>query len=134
MKMLFVIIFGTVFFSSSSFSIEMNKAGPNSGHVARSATAQGIEAYNIELVDKGNIMQVYLLDLNLTNPTVENSSVTLEYINKKIIKIDCKAEKTYFLCGKPKETILNFKEVAVNSVRNRIKTKAVVYKLPLKFN
>lgn len=130
MKMLFLIFFEIVFFSRSAFSI----AGPNGGHITKPGTATGVEAYNIELVDKGKFMQVYLLDLNLKNPVIENSSVTVKYINKEEIKIDCKTENNYFICAKPKETILNFKQVMVESVRDRIKAKEVIYNLPLKFD
>lgn len=105
-----------------------DRPGPNGGYITMPGT------YHIELVDKGNTMLVYLLDLSMKNPIVDNSSVSLKFLNEKALEISCKAENKYFVCNKPKEKLLNFKEVVVESVRNKVKAKAAVYKLPLKFD
>ena len=51
-----------------------------------------------------NTVQVYLLDLSMKNPTVENSSVS--YVNSNSLVINCKSENIYFACIKPKEKLI----------------------------
>lgn len=128
MKLLFVTIIGSLFFANSAFSMGGDKAGPNGGYITMPGT------YHVELVDKGAVMNVYLLDLSMKNAITENSSVSLVFENDKKLGINCKAEENHFVCIKPSEKTLNFKEIIVESVRNKVRGKAAVYKLPLKFH
>ena len=120
MKMLFMIIFGTLLFSATAFSMGDDKPGPNGGYIKMPGT------YHVELVDKGNKMEVYLLDLSMKNPTVENSSVSLKFVNTNSIEINCKSEKNYFVCIKPKDKLITYKEIIVETIRNKVKAKSAI--------
>jgi hypothetical protein len=128
MKMLFVTIFGTLFFSTSVFSMGGDKPGPHGGYISMPGT------YHIELVDKGDTVQVYLLDIGMKNPTITNSSVSLKFVNDKEVEATCKTRDKYFVCNKPDAGLEKFREIRLLSVRNKIKAKAAVYKLPLQFD
>jgi len=125
MKLLFVPFLTFVLYSSSIFSMGGDKPGPNGGYISMPGT------YHVELVDKGQVFRVYLLDMSMRNPIVLNSSVKLKFISNKSQEISCSTEKNYFVCKKPTG---KFKEVIVDSTRNKVHAIVATYKLPLKFD
>lgn len=125
----FIMTLLTVLLSSSSvFSMGGDKPGPHGGHITMPGTI------HVELVDKGEMIRIYLLDLSMKNPTIENSSVSLKLVGQKTLTMECKPENSYFTCLNPMGKLLDFTEIIVESVRNKVKAKEAIYKLPLKFN
>ncbi|MBC7538666.1 MAG: hypothetical protein H7281_07585 [Bacteriovorax sp.] len=105
-----------------------DKPGPNGGYIKMPGT------YHIELVDKGNKYIVYLLDISMKNPTVNNSSVLLIFVKDIEHKISCKPKTNYFECEKPNAGLKNFREIKLESVRNKVKANFAIYTLPLQFD
>ena len=127
MKLVYLTLIGTLLAAGPLFSMGEDEPGPNGGHITMPGT------YHIELVNKELIIRVYLLDLSMKNPLVENSSVTLKFLDNKIPEIQCKPQNKYFLCNKPKNLLNNQKQIIVESVRNKVKGKIAIYKWPLSF-
>ena len=127
MKLIFVPFLSLVLYSSSIFSMGGDKPGPNGGFISMPGT------YHVELIDKGQVFRVYLLDIGMKNPTVENSNVTLKFTSTNSQEIICKPEHNYFVCKKPIGKLQNFKDVVVESTRNKVHANIATYKLPLKF-
>lgn len=104
-----------------------DKPGPNGGYITMPGT------YHVELVDKGNTMQVYLLDLDMKNPIVKDSSVSLNFISNLTKKVNCRPKNKFFVCDKPSKDLAMYKEINLESVRNKVKGQVAIYKLPLQF-
>lgn len=117
---IFLLTFATV-----SFAHGMNKFGPNGGYVKMPG------AFHTELVDKGNKIHVYLLDMSFKNPTVINSTVKAIYKGASIIEYSCSKESNYFVCEKPSSGLQGLKEISISAVRNNNKAIAATYNLPL---
>ncbi|MBC7427585.1 MAG: hypothetical protein H7336_03170 [Bacteriovorax sp.] len=128
MKMVFVTLMGMIVISNSAYSMGGDKPGPNGGFVKMPGT------YHVELVPKKDKVLVYLLDLSLKNPISQDSSVTLKLINKETKELGCKVENKYFICNISSAEFAQYSEVNVESIRNKIKGKVAVYKIPLKFD
>jgi hypothetical protein len=128
MKMVFVTLMGMIVISNSAYSMGGDKPGPNGGFVKMPGT------YHVELVPKKDKVLVYLLDLSLKNPISQDSSVTLKLINKETKELGCKVENKYFICNISSVDFAQYTEVNVESIRNKIKGKVAVYKIPLKFD
>ncbi len=109
----------------SAFSMGGDKAGPNGGFIKMPG------AFHVELIDKGEEYQIYLLDISMKNPTTLNSSVSIRINKDNSMKIICQATKTYFLCPKPKKDLNELKELMVDSMRNKIRGGTAHYKIPL---
>ncbi len=127
MKTVFVILLGNILFSSVAFSMGGDKPGPNGGYITMPGT------YHVELVDKGTEMRVYLLDISMKNPTTENSTVSLRFINNEKNAINCIPKNKFFICDKPHKDLGKYKSIQIESVRNKVKGKVASYQLPLKF-
>ena len=108
------------------FAHGMNALGPHGGYIQMPGT------FHTELVDKGNEMHVYLLDLTFKNPMTADSSVLIKYSGKDIKQLDCSKEVDHFVCDKPMSSIKGIKEISLTPVRNKIKGKEAIYPLPLK--
>ncbi|MDD4976041.1 MAG: hypothetical protein PHY93_16925 [Bacteriovorax sp.] len=128
MKILLVTFLGTLFITNSVFSMGGDKPGPHEGYITMPGT------YHVELVDKGNLLLVYLLDISMKNPTVANSRVSLKFVNDKEVEVSCKAKNKYFVCNKPNIGLEKFKEIKLESTRNKVKAEVAIYKLPLQFD
>lgn len=105
---------------------QMDKLGPNGGYVKMPG------AYHVEVVDKGDVLNVYLLDIQFKNPLTENSSVAVTYYGSQPFETECKKQEHYFVCPLPKAGLTSYKRVSIKSVRNKIKAGLAVYDLPLK--
>ncbi len=127
MKTLLATIASTLLFSTSIFAMGGDKPGPNGGYITMPGT------YHVELLDKGNTMQVYLLDISMKNPTVKDSTVSLKYIGEETKEVACKAKKKHFVCEKPNKNLGKFTKIELESVRNKVKGTTASYKLPLRF-
>lgn len=121
-----VTLLSTLLISSSLFAHGMNKNGPHGGFINMPG------AFHTELVDKGNQMNVYLIDMSFKNPIVTDSSVTITYKGTKVTQITCTKEKDYFVCEKPKDGLNNIDTISISAVRNKNKARDAVYKVPLK--
>lgn len=115
-----------ILFSSGSFAHGMNSLGPNGGYIKMPG------AFHTELVDNGNTMQVYLLDMGFKNPTTIDSSVKIKYHGDSHFDYLCKKSTNSFICEKPKNGLKDYKEVVISVVRNKIQASEAVYSLPLK--
>lgn len=116
------------FFLSSEIVLAhgMNKLGPNGGYIRMPG------AFHTELVDKGNKMRVYLLDIQFKNPVTADSSVSIKYKGSKESEYACIKSQNYFECKKPDSGLKNVKEVILNATRNKSKGGEAVYTVPLK--
>lgn len=116
----------TLFFNGTLRAHGMNELGPHGGYIKMPG------AFHTELVDKGDRLNVYLLDLNFKNPTIVDSSVLVLYKGNKLVATDCKQENDYFVCDKPKLGFKDFKTIVISSKRNKTQGKEAIYSLPLK--
>ncbi len=103
----------------------MNKYGPNGGYIKMPG------AFHSELVDKGALIHVYLLDMSFKNPMVNNSTVKIIYKGASNTEFSCSKDSDYFVCDKPAGGLQLHKEIAVSAVRNNNKGTDAIYKLPL---
>ena len=106
-----------------------NKPGPHEGFIRMPG------AFHTELVPVGkDQVKIYLLDMDWKNPTVKNSTVTLEYLASQKVQGACEPkENQYFLCSFPSTiSIDKHGKFIVNSSRDGQKGMAVDYELPLK--
>lgn len=106
----------------------MNKKGPHGGFIKMPGT------FHTELVDRGDKIVVYLIDINFKNPITYNSNVFLTYKGQQSIDINCAEEKDYFVCYKPKEKFEYFQQIIIHSIRNKIKATEAVYGIPLRLD
>jgi len=112
--MIFILIMAKLAFAHGETSL-----GPRGGYIKMPAN------YHIELVDKGNELNLYLVDINYKDPKTENSSVLLKS-GKSTYR--CKVKSDHFICPNPK------KEFKAESVRNNTKGVDVVFRFPLNKN
>lgn len=72
-----------------------DKPGPNGGHIKMPAN------FHTELlILPNNQLQIFLIDIEFKNPTVENSTVTVTYKNKKrLTKLKCKPQSSWYICS-----------------------------------
>lgn len=128
MKFKLITIFVLIILNTSLFAHGMNKKGPHGGYIKMPG------AFHTELVDKGNKMFVYLIDINFKNALSNNSHVAVTYKGSKSVDTNCFKEKDYFICDKPKEKLNLFQEIIIRAVRNNISASEAVYGLPLKLD
>lgn len=128
MKFFFATSLIILFYSYNLYSMGNDRPGPNGGIITMPGT------YHIELVEKADAILIYLLDLNLKNPIVLNSSVSLKFMNARPVEVICSPKINYFVCDKPKVGLAPFKQIEVEAFRNKVKSKKAFYNLPLKIN
>lgn len=120
------IIAGLMLYALNVYAHGEGTPGPHGGAIQMPGN------YHTEvLMGEGNIIKVYLLDLQFKNPTTESSYVRLILIkdNKKR-PVTCLTRADYFQCRIKKD--LSSGELSVISQRKGIKGSEVKYKLPLK--
>lgn len=122
MKIIPIVI---LFISLSLFAMGGNKLGPNGGFIKMPGS------YHVELVDKGETYQVFLLDMSMKNATTENSSLNINYSRILNQKINCTPMQNFFSCKKSNSGLRNYTEIAIESVRNKVKGSVTRYKIPL---
>ncbi|MBP9680264.1 MAG: hypothetical protein KBD76_02575 [Bacteriovorax sp.] len=114
--------------SPSLMAMGGDKPGPNGGYITMPGT------YHVELIDKGEAIRIYLLDIAIKNPTVENSNVSVRFINHDITKVQCASYKNYFVCEKPNKDLNTYKKIEVESERKKVIGKTASYSIPLRFH
>lgn len=102
-----------------------DKYGPHGGHIRMPG------AFHTELVvkDSKNI-EVFLLDINFSNPLTTDSNVDIKAtIKGQTQSLSCTKASTSFLCTSKQE--LTNAVISVSATRNRAKGNEAIYKLPL---
>ena len=122
------LLFGLLL-SSQLFAMGGDKLGPHRGYITMPAT------YHLEIVDNGEILKVYLLDIGMKNPTTIDSTVSINLVapNKKL-ELKCKAEKVFFNCNNPAKSLDSYSTIEVNSMRKKVKGQVASYQIPLKLD
>lgn len=126
MPIKFVIMLSVLTFSNILFAHGMNKPGPNGGFIKMPGT------FHTELLEKGEKVHVYLLDINFKDPTTLDSSVKIKYNGAVAIEFNCSKKNNFFVCDKPASGLKDVSEIVVNAVRKNTKANEAVYKVPLK--
>lgn len=112
------------------FILAAEKLGPHGGHYRMSRNN------HIELVSELNgIFLVYLLDSQLENPTVKNSTVNLKVGDNKdkINSFECMPMEDHFYCTNPKKIITSSNiKIFLKAKRLGTKLDEVSYPLPFK--
>jgi len=121
-------LFCFFFLANVAFGMGGNEFGPNGGYIKMPG------AFHLELMDSADTIKVYLLDMNIKNPTVEDSTVDVFLKNKEKIKLICKPITNYFSCEKNKLNLKKFKEIVIHSRRQKAKGFEVSFKLPLELD
>jgi hypothetical protein len=102
------------------------KPGPHGGFIRMPA------AFHTEVVPVGkNQIRIYLLDINMKNPTVESSSVKAVLTGKKGSAAKCEARGDFYLCTFSGKSDLNRGELSIEAKRGGQSGSPVSYKLPL---
>jgi hypothetical protein len=123
-KYLFVI---SLFISFQVYAHGEDKFGPNGGYIRMPAN------FHTEVVKiNAKKIQVYLLDIQFKNPTVQNSDVTgSHYIAHSEYKLNCRAKKKkYFECIS--KTALLEGHLKISARRNDKTSYDAYYPLPLR--
>lgn len=128
MRMKLVTLLSLLLSTQVTFAHGTNKHGPNGGYIKMPGP------FHTELVDKGDNMHVYLLDMNFKNLTTADSTVKIKYKGNIESEYSCARSIEYFVCEKPKGGLKFVKEVIVNAIRNNSKGREAVYSLPLKLD
>ena len=91
---LFVSIFSIFFICSISEAHNEDVPGPHGGKIQMPAN------FHTELVKgKNNVVEIYLLDLQMTNPTVKNSSLSATVKNGKLkTDLSCRVKNDHYSC------------------------------------
>ena len=115
--------------STNSFAHGEDKPGPHGGFV-RMPGALHTEVLAISDTE----FQIYLLDVEWKNPTIEGSSVTAKLKRGvKEIQLECSPIENRFSCRTPKgEKHKKKDELQVTANRKGISGNVASYKLPLK--
>jgi hypothetical protein len=125
MKLFFILfIFSNLNFA---FAHGENKLGPHAGFIRMPGS------FHIEFVPKkDNSFEVYLLDVNNNNPTVNNSSIKIFYqLNNTKIHFSCISKKEHFICKTNDLIDLNNGTIHLKATRLSQKANIAIYNLPL---
>lgn len=125
--MTFFILISALFSGSIAIAHGENKLGPNGGYIRMPG------AFHTEVVAKSpNQIQVYLLDLEWKNPSVNSSSVKAYLNGKKKYSTTCVVENNFYRCDFEKGARLDGGQLVIEAKReNQVGNKAI-YDLPLK--
>ena len=122
---IYVIFLGLFFGVTKGNSHGDETPGPNGGQIRMPG------AFHTEVISKPKGFQVYLLDIEFKNPTVENSTLNgIVTIDDKKNKFTCQPIKDHFFC--PYDGSQKSGNLELMAVRNSVKGIAAQYKLPLK--
>jgi len=128
MKKMIMTLAASAFIPAAVFAHGGDKAGPHGGNVEMPGP------FHTELVmDENQEVMVYLLDMNFANPVIQDSSVAVQWRNKKdSVSFKCAPMHNHFHCIPEKKFPLTG-ELAVHATRAKAKGNEAVYKLPLRF-
>jgi hypothetical protein len=115
-------------FSSVAFAHGEDAPGPHGGDVRMPG------AFHTEVKLGEKSVQVYLLDMNFANPTVDKSKVsaTLKQAGQQVA-LKCAPVGEAFSCELPKGQQLKSGELEVKANRSGLQGNVATYALPLKF-
>lgn len=124
------LVFGSTFGSSSAWAHGEDHAGPNGGEIRMPG------GFHVEAKLVGTQLKVWLLDINIKNPSVKNSNLVAEIVptagKAKTLRGKCQAATDHFVCDFSREAYAQSKLV-VKATREGSKGQDAVYALPLKF-
>lgn len=113
--------------ATQAFAHNEHLAGPNGGFVQMPA------GFHVEVVPKKSSIEVYLLDIEIKNPVVENSDVKASlHRGTKILALSCTPGKTSFSCLLPKgEKLTTRGQLSIRANRSGVPANEAIYPLPL---
>lgn len=133
MKHLFFMI-ATLIMTFNVYAHNENKYGPHNGYIRMPGV------FHTEVVpEKNQNFRIYLLDVNIKNPSTQNSTVALRYEGDKgfSAQYKCLKEKEYFSCSIDSNTTtldLRSGSLVVEASREGKKGTPARYPLPLSLN
>ena len=90
-------------------------------------------AFHVEVLREGDALHVYLLDVQIKNPVVADSSVaaTLEQ-NGTVTEFNCEVdgEQTRFSCALPEDVNFDAGTLSINAQRGKTLGATATYELP----
>jgi hypothetical protein len=91
-------------------------------------------AFHTELLPVGDReLQVYLLDMKWSNPSVKDSTVKLTYLNGgKSSELACAVKSNFFQCQLGPDATLQKGKLKVQATREKASGVEVVYDLPFR--
>lgn len=109
-----------------SYSHGMSDLGPHQGHI------QMPGPFHTELVadQDGKTLRVYLLDIEIKNPTLKNSTIQVTLKNKNTLAIVCTPQMEYFKCTSSVK-FKNSDEIIIKATREGVVGNDAIYKWPL---
>lgn len=115
------------FISLSTMGHGEDQPGPNGGAIRMPG------AYHTELVVRGEQkIEIFLLDINFKNPTIQDSSVEVSFKGQKKATAECEKTTNSFLCTFKQKVDLKEKgKIIVNSQREKQKGNSAEYVTPL---
>ncbi len=127
-KLIFTLLMTLILGEGVVYAHGEDKLGPNGGFIRMPG------AFHTEVLPLGaNKLKVYLLDINWENPSVLNSSLSVNLKSKTTSQAKCEAQENYYLCEFPKGVDLTKKgELSIEAQRENQKGNKVSYELPLK--
>lgn len=131
LKMKLLILGATLvshFVAQIAFGHGEDKPGPNGGFIRMPS------AFHTEVIlTSPNTLKVFLLDMQWKNPSIKDSSLSVNHTKDKALKTKCSIESNYYVCILPKDVDLNKKgELLVGAKREGQEGMTVSYELPLK--
>ncbi|HRK08825.1 MAG TPA: hypothetical protein PLZ57_13750 [Pseudobdellovibrionaceae bacterium] len=116
--------------STTAWAHGEDHAGPNGGEIRMPG------GFHVEAKLVGTQLKVWLLDINIKNPSVKNSNLVAEIVptagKAKTLRGKCQAATDHFVCDFSREAYAQSKLV-VKATREGSKGQDAVYALPLKF-
>jgi hypothetical protein len=104
-----------------------DKLGPHGGYIRMPG------GFHTEIKAQDKELSIYLLDINWKNPTVKNSSVNVDYVNKdRTSALKCSSRVVNFSCLLPDGFKSNEGKLLVVAEREGVKGAIAEYLLPLK--
>jgi hypothetical protein len=111
---------------ANAFAHGQDKPGPHGGAI------QMPGAFHTEVVDKKTSFEVFLLDINFSNPSVKNSSVEAFVVKSgKKSELQCSQGTESFVCKGTNSTGKSG-QLHILAKRENSQGNEVVYELPLK--
>lgn len=116
--------------SSFAFAHGEDKPGPHGGFVRMPG------AFHTEIApDSDTEFKMYLLDINWKNPSVKDSTIDIQFIDKSTkIAVQCQQGINFFQCQLAKGHTLKKGKLIVKASREKAVGSEVTYNLPLSFD
>lgn len=126
-QILLSMAFSSLLLAPSSWGHGEDKLGPNGGYIRMPSN------FHTEIVPKGDSQfQVYLLDIQFANPTVDKSQLkVLQKVKGQEYPVTCQVAGTLYSCTLAKGQTLKAGELVIESERMGQRGVAVTYPLPL---